>query len=320
MHCELVIPGLFAGKSQERLPGSQERLPALELLLARGRHGADTPRRLERWLADAFDLGDAPLPAGALAAHDEAGNWVRADPVHLKLLRDRIVVVPAEAFALSREEAAALCEALNAHFGAAMEVRMLDARRWYARLAEPARLDDVPALEVAAQPVPIDRGRDARLTEIQMLLHGHAVNDARELPVNSLWLWGSGSIGTPSCAWRSVVSSEPLATGLARAAKARQRPLPPGAQEWLAGEGPEGRHLAVIDTLRASACLDDADEHARALAALERAWFAPLLEALRAGRIGMVSVHVPETGDAFETVRGDLRRFWRRARPVAAYA
>jgi hypothetical protein len=44
-----------------------------------------------------------------------------------------------------------------------------------------------------------------------------------------------------------------------------------------------------------------------------------LLEALRSDRVGMVTVHAPDSGRSYETVRGDLRRFWRRSRPLAAY-
>jgi hypothetical protein len=55
---------------------------------------------------------------------------------------------------------------------------------------------------------------------------------------------------------------------------------------------------------------------------LERNWFAPLLAALRAGRIGMVSLHVPDGAEGFssETIRGDLRRFWRLAKSIEHYA
>jgi hypothetical protein len=58
----------------------------------------------------------------------------------------------------------------------------------------------------------------------------------------------------------------------------------------------------------------------RGLAELESRWFAPLLAALRTGRIGMLSVHLPEAGAGFELVRGDLRRFWRRSKPLPDYA
>ena len=47
-----------------------------------------------------------------------------------------------------------------------------------------------------------------------------------------------------------------------------------------------------------------------------------LLGALRAGRAGMVTLHVPDGAEevSFETIRGDLRRFWRRAKPLEHYA
>jgi len=44
MHCELVVPALFAA---QEIP----RLPALELLLARGRAAHADPLSLEAWLA-----------------------------------------------------------------------------------------------------------------------------------------------------------------------------------------------------------------------------------------------------------------------------
>jgi hypothetical protein len=33
----------------------------------------------------------------------------------------------------------------------------------------------------------------------------------------------------------------------------------------------------------------------------------------------MLTIHVPEAAASFETVRGDLHRFWRRPRPLAEY-
>ena len=42
--------------------------------------------------------------------------WVRADPVHLRVLRDRVVVVPGEALQVAPEEADELAVALNRHF------------------------------------------------------------------------------------------------------------------------------------------------------------------------------------------------------------
>ena len=139
MHCELVVPGLFAA-------AAAARAPALELLLARGRGRGGESQRLEGWLREAFGVDEQPLAAGALTAAD-AGEafWARADPVHLRLMRDRLMLVPAAAFSISAAEAAALCEALNRHFPA-LAFAPVEPSRWCVRLAEPERLVQ-PALE-----------------------------------------------------------------------------------------------------------------------------------------------------------------------------
>ena len=146
----------------------------------------------------------------------------------------------------------------------------------------------------------------ALLNEIQMALHEHPVNEGRELAVNSVWFWGAGALpANASAAWRSVSAAEPLALGLARAAGIAPRGYPRSAESWLADLPEEGRHLAVLEG---------------AAAALEETWFAPLLAALRRGRIGMLTLHVPDAGASFETTRADLRRFWRRPRALPVHA
>jgi hypothetical protein len=100
----------------------------------------------------------------------------------------------------------------------------------------------------------------------------------------------------------------------------RHDALPASAEPWLARLPEDGRHLAVLDALRAPAALEQHAAVEEGIAALERLWFAPLLAALRAERIGMVTLHVPDAGRSFETIRSDLRRIWRRPRRLAHYA
>lgn len=331
MHCELAVPGLFAG-------ATQARAPALELLLARGRPASGESRSLEAWLQDAFGLGTGPMAAGALTllgagADPGSACWARADPVHLRLMRDRLIVVPGAAFSLSHEEADALAAALSRHFAGALSLRVAEPLRWCAELAQELSLDAPAALEAAGRDVDLTAriGGEAGkrwsrlLNEAQMLLHAHPVNQAREArgepAVNSLWLWGTGR--APQAAggrWRSVSASDPLPLGLAKLAGAQPRALPESAGEWLAGAPGEGRHLLVLDALRAPLALGQGAEYRECIDALEKRWFAPLLAALRAGRAGMLTVHVPDAAASFETVRGDLRRFWRRRRALERYA
>ncbi len=323
MHCELVVPGLYAA-------AAATRLPALELLVARGRARRGEPQRLEGWLHEAFQLGEQPLAAGALTVSQaEQALWARADPVHLRLMRDRLILVPAAALGVSAAEAAALCEALSRHFGA-LAFEAVTPSHWCVRLS--GELEGVSSenpLDLAGREVGLamPAAGHSLVNEAQMLLHAHPANAAREArgepALNSVWLWGAGRAPkVPPAPWQSVSAQDPLVLGLARAAGARQRALPATAHAWLERAPEEGRHLVVLDALRAPLALSQQAECRAAIEALERDWFAPLLGALRAGRVGMVSVHVPEGGEraSCETIRGDLRRFWRRPRPLERYA
>lgn len=327
MHAELALPGLLAA-------GAATRLAALELLLARGRRARVPEEGFSAWIGGAFGLGDAPLAAGALTVLGRGGDpgeasWMRADPVHLQLMRDRMRVVPPQAFELSREEADAMCAALNRHFAGTLELTACEPRRWSARLREDGAIGAREPLEMAGALVGVELPTrwHALANEAQMVLHTQPENEAREargeLPVNSLWLWGAGRAPrSASCAWQSVAADDPVILGAARLAGARHRALPRCAADWLERLPEDGRHLAVADALRAPLALGDAAGVQAAIEALERDWFAPLLAALRAGRVGMLTLYATDGAQAMrcETIRGDLRRFWRLAKPVARYA
>jgi hypothetical protein len=294
MHCELMLAGALA---------AQSRLPALELLLARGRATRAEPQGAAAWLGRACGLD--PVPAGALTA-GEAGFRLRADPVHYRVLRDRVVILPPAA--LDAPAADALVATLNRHFAGRRAFRAVTTRAWVMTSA-PAPIDAPPAAEVfgrdlaeclPAAPWP------ALLNEIQMALHDHPANEGREAAANGVWLWGAGELPAAVRApWRSIASGDALARGLARAAGIEAHAAPRAAAEWLAALPGEGRHLAQLGALES---------------AMDDAWFAPLLEALRAGRLGMLTLHAPEAGLAVEAARLDLRRFWRRARPLDSHA
>jgi len=329
MHCELVVPALFASRDVPRLP-------AIELLLARGRATREDAGPLEEWLADAFSIETRPVAAGALSVHgagreDETGrgaSWMRADPVHLRVAADRPTLLPATALELLQSETAELVASLNGHFGERASFVAVRPGEWCARVAFDAGHAGVAPADLAGQPVDshLPRAREAAfLTETQMVLHDHPVNRAREArgapAVNSLWLWGAGRLpASAEGSWHSLTADEALAEGLARLAGVRCRRLPASAAEWLERAPEEGRHLVVLGSLRAVLPLAGADAHAARVRELEAGWFAPLLAALRAGRIGMVTLHVPEAGTSWETVASDLRRFWRRVRPLSALA
>jgi len=322
MHLELVVPALL---------GAPSAAPALELLLARGRRSRRPAATPEAWIAEAFGL-DGPLPAGALSAHlagEEAaeGHWLRADPVHLRADRDRVLLLPGACFEIAQAEADALCAEINRLFAGQLTLHAFAPDLWGLRAASAMAADARSPLEVAGPEggarLP-DKRLHALLAELQMALYQHAANTEREARgapvVNSVWLWGAGALPAPAAApWHSLSATDPAALGLAKRVGLRHRAPGEGAAAWLERAPEDGRHLVLLDLLRAAQALGDAEALARGLAALESEWFAPLLAALRAGRIDMLTVHVPDAGLAVETVRGDLRRFWRRPRALEQY-
>lgn len=329
MNVHVAIPDLFWPDPA----AAQRRAPALERLLARGRRAAGTEPILESWLLATWKVRDAgAAPFALLADGGEPGDarWLCAEPCSLRVNLDHLVPLDATHFGLTRAEADALAESLNRHFApAGLAFFPLHPARWYLRSHEP--------IASGASPLAVARGKrlgkpaDARLAavanEIQMVLHGDAINAAREergeLPVNGLWLWGAGRFSPPPArAYARVHANVPLASGLAAAAGSAALPLPDGAESWLRTAPREGVELIVLDALRPAASYDDRAAWADSLATLEREWFAPLAAALGAGRVGMVTLHAMGAGGALdaETTRQDLRHFWRRPRPLAAYA
>jgi len=341
MHLELAVPALIP--THEDLQEAFDRLrpPTLELLVARGRIERQPRTDFEAWLAQSFGLGTDALPAGALSALADGADagtaqWMRADPVHLHLVRDHARLLPSAALTVAREEADALCDSLNAHFAGVLSIRPSAGRAdcWIARFVDGAPPSGAAPLEAAGDDVDPRAQADSAdakrshvlLNELQMLLHEHPVNAAREArgepTINSVWFWGTGPL--PARAegrWRSVTADDPAVQGLAGLCGAQRRALAASADSWLGSAPQDGRHLIVIDTLRLPHALQDAEDYLARVQALEVRWLAPLLEALRTQRLGMLTLYAPDAAEALsvETVRADLRRFWRRPRALAPW-
>jgi len=342
MNVHLVVPGLFPDPERGDAELSQTRADALEILIARGRSKSTAGVvSLEAWLLDAFAVAkqlDWPAaPYSLVADGGQPGDawWLRADPVSLRAGPDSVLLSDAVRFDVSHDEAALLAASLNTHFAsAAITFHPLQPSRWYARIELDPGMAAPPLAEVRGQatiellPIGPEGGRwRSILNEIQMVLHEHPINAAREArgaaAVNGLWLWGAGrTADPPRTAYQRVTSDNPIARGLARAAGKHYAPLPATAREWLDNSGRSGVEVIVLEALREPAAYADVSTWRATLSALERDWFAPLVDALRAGRLGMITVCAPNTARTFEseTTRQDLRRFWRRRRRLAAYA
>src|SRR5262245_41719536 len=320
MHCTLFIPDFFFAESNS----PDNRLAAAETLIARGRRQRKAPVAPEAWLCERFGVSkqrDWPVASYSLLADGggPAGSyWMRADPVHLSVGRDSLRF-DGSALGLSSAEAEALVAALNRHFGETLAFQAPCAERWYVRLASTPEVDTTTpsaarglAIGDALPSGPDSLRFRALMNEIQMLLHGHPVNTEREArgapPVNSVWFWGGGTlVSSGARPFSVVIAADALARGLALAAGIPERRLPRNAGTLLSSLPAEGRTLIVLDALPR--------------AALEHDWFEPLLAALEEGRIGMLSLVLcgKQSLLEVETVRSDLRYFWRTRKPLARY-
>lgn len=295
-------------------------LPALGKLAARGSLSREPTQYMENWLLGRFGLpAGAPAPYCLLAEGVEPRRdyWLHADPVHLGLQRTGLTV--SDLFELDGDEADALVASLNAHFVAdGLEFFAPHPRRWYGKSARPippARsLAEARGGPAEHNPFPGDGGHWQRtLSEIQMLLHAHPVNAARQergaLPVNSLWLWGGGTLETPSARpFAAVLADDPLARGLHLAAGGEPQPL--------SGTLPAGgATLVVEESLRLPAAYGDFAAWRDALWGMEARWFAPLLHALERSEIAALALHFPDSGLRLDIRGGDLWKVWRR-RPL----
>ena len=336
--CDLFLPADIAAGVCADL-----RLPALEKMLARGASTGSAPSTgsgrtggvgasLEDHLCGLFGLPcqqDAPIaPVSAVFDGLGEGCWLRADPVHLRLQRDQLVLLPD--VGVNADEAGQLCAALNEHFaGQGMEFFAPHPQRWYVRLDRLPDIVTVPLSQAAGRNVRglLPKGKDAAhwhrvFNEIQMLLFAHPVNEAREvrgeLPVNSLWLWGGGVNAPLQKTYASVSSDEALAGMFAAAAGI---PFSSWPEQWRDEEN-GGTQLLVWTGLRSALRRGDLDAWRAALQEFEAGYAQPLWQALRAGKISQLQVDILG-GDRVRNLlltRADTWAFWRRAKPLAQYS
>lgn len=333
----LVIPGLFgpAAIGQMTAAWRDLSLPALEILLSRGgRHGLPQPG-LERTLFALFEAETAPdgdLPVAAVTRQWDSRDagvdwWLRADPVHLRADRDRLVMLGNAALNVSGAECAMLAAELNGHFAAeGWDLRTGPGHRWYLRLREAPRLITAALPEVLGQDVlhHMPQGPDERrwrgiLNEVQMVMHASAVNRDRGVEgrptVNSLWFWGGGRLPrVPQAAWSRVWGNDALTQGLAMLADVPCDLLPADGAEWLE-QRIAGRHLLVLDGVREKVQFGDVEGWRGFLEALDEYWLGPLFAALRQRHIAELEIAAADGAVSRVTARA-ARRWWVRRRPL----
>ncbi|MEW6120894.1 MAG: hypothetical protein AB1593_12485 [Pseudomonadota bacterium] len=324
-----LVPHLFADPRLIEVAAAGLRLPGLSTLLGRGSVSREAPPGTEGALCRALGISpqhDWPLAPITLEAEVGAAGkdfWLRADPAHFQVMRDRIVLAEVGMTDLSREETDALSAAISAHFGTALPLHALHAERGYLRYAHSLHLATTPpslAIGRALDAV-MPRGEDASglrvlMNELQMLLHAHPVNLARESrgapPMNALWIWGGGTRPAAVTCPVHVYANGDTAAALALYCEARLHALPAALDVSMVG----APGVVLLDALEVPAQCGDASGWRERLGTLERNWFAPLAGTLH--RIGTegVSILDPIGGGCIQLRRTDAWKIWRRPRDL----
>lgn len=229
-------------------------------------------------LAGRFAI-DGGLPAGALTRELMAGDagdatWLCADPAWVQPDLTGARLLACGQMQLDLAAAQSLAEPLKSVFeeaGMSLEVSSPD--HWHLRLPAGTAVPRFAAPEQALGEdlyEHLPQGGEGRrwrllLNDVQVLLHQHPLNAERRLrgmpPINSLWLWGGGSLpATVATALQGVVGDDVLLRALA----------------WRAGIDARARESASVATATVGWLVDlqdlPVDEIASAWWPSMRAW------------------------------------------------
>lgn len=343
INLHLFIPSLFWHDTS--LPEIYHELPTsnLENILAKSSMTKELSQKNEAWLCKTFRVSkqqDWPIAPITLNAENmnnnfaNKGYWLRADPVHLRIEQNHILLADNQVFNISIKESKQLADTLNQHFtNRGLEFLLMNHDRWYIKLTKTPDMKTCELSHITGKNINdfLPSGEDSKFwhhifNEIQMLLHEHPVNLARlarkELPINSVWFWGGGvmpeSFQSP---FFQVWGDEFLSCALALASGTKHAKLPLNAETWQQSAAP-GDHLIVIDQLWRKAQYNDAYGWREAFKQLEQNWLSPLFIALQKGSINKLTLTSTNenTTRHFTISRKNLWKFWRVTRPISIYS
>lgn len=338
-HITLFVPGLFGAELVRRMPGVVDclTLTPLERWLARGEQRSFATGFTEALflLFGIGAVGDQDLPVAEITRLADGvrgdGVWLRADPVHLKPDRDRLVMFDNRELLIELEEAQQLVREFNAVFrDDGMALAAPHPLRWYLRLQQRPQLRTRNMNDVVGQDIHpnLPQGSQAMawhrvMNEVQMIFHSSEVNQRRQRTgkpeINSLWFWGGGELaGHQSVPWTHVWSNEPLTQALASYSDVKVDSLPLTAAEWLVLSADGNQHLVVLDGAIKACQFGDIEGWRNFIAAFVSEWVSELSSVLGEQKIMSIRL-VTDAGVEWRITARHQRRWWRRQRSLLSY-
>jgi hypothetical protein len=216
----------------------------------------------------------------------QEGYWFILQPVHLHIARDHLVLTDQRQMVINEDESRTLFDSAAPLFQElGYDVRFGDARHWFVRADDWHGLRTTTPDAAAGHNVDVwlPAGEHARAwrklhNEVQMLWHGHPLNETRELHgqprINALWLWGGGSPEQSVEMHQEITTDEALITSAL-------------ADDW-------GRWLTTMQDL-------------------DQAIIAPHMHKLQSNDIDSLTLQLSDTTRVrrWRATRFGLKKFWR---------
>lgn len=255
--------------------------------------------------------------------------YMHADPVHLQADMDRAVLSSALDLNINNSESIALCEMLNKHFYQDKLIFLaISNDQWIVESENKINLETTSLIEATGRNINylLPEGEDSsfwkkNLTEAQMLMYTHDVNDTREsfgsLSINSLWFHGSGEIDLQTISSETnkltaICSNDDVMAGTAKLIGCSSMKISETVSEYTAYLLSSNKHVNVLHLSDLQHLLNYTDVrlwHSQLDLTLQQ-WIYPLIKF--ANKNNMKVTLYPCDGYKYEFSRYDNLKFWRR--------
>jgi hypothetical protein len=301
---------------------------ALSRLLAKAKV-AQLNVPLEALICQQFGLNEkSDLPIAAISAAADGlavgdNYWLRADPVHFVMQRDCFSLSEPAPLFIKPEHATLMVASLNKHFEQDGLVFCIGkSGAWYLHADKVAQIaTTLPNVAMDKNvhhfmPQGVDSAKwKSILNEVQMLLHDHPANEAREssgeLVVNSVWLSGGGVMPAFKALPQGVdliIANDVLNQGLAAWANIPCQPVAASLEKLLQSTA---QHVRLTLPKSNHSQTNNLDE----------TWFAPLFAALKNKQIEQLTLNLGFYEKCLVVVIKplDIYKFWRKPKSIMQY-
>lgn len=336
-HCSLYFPSLLGPDvpleqlASEEWPGCVQ-LPHLCKLFSHSYKQALPKCSLEARILQGMGIifplqEDVPLAyyrVRHVAQSIEPASLWCLDPVYVQIDQEEAVLLANEQLDLSEHEAHHIIDDLNAHFAQdGLIVHYVSPHQWLLQgeLALTTHtLNEAMQQNINAhQPSGPGETRWRKLiNEIQMFLHGHPVNQAREqrgdITVNSLWLWGGvGAHDSPyyEAIINTVYSNERFVRDVALVCDIKHQALPVHVDAQLLTHNTS---LLIFTNQLVAIRNKDVFAWFDALKIFDQQILGPLFVFLKQGRLKSLTLYSDTLSMTLS--KKDLAKWWKRGKTL----